>query len=160
LPAVRPAPGRRGDGAARNPSARRPPAPPRAITVHALADALAALEAATALGRPVSLLSAPGAAAYAGAGWFRALVDLARRRWPQAAATAMLDCGDRAELAQGALRVGLCDIVFTGRAGEAARLADIAGQQGARLHRRRPPALELAAAGDAAAACRAWLGRD
>ena len=137
-----------------------PATAPRAITVHGLADALAALEAATALGRPVVLLSAPGAAAHAGAGWFKALADLAGQHWPQAAATAMLDCGDRADLAQGALRAGLADIVFTGPASVAARLADIAGQQGARLHRRRPPALEIAEPGEAAAACRARLGRD
>src|SRR5215468_3671620 len=120
-----------------SPSRRRPrPATPRAVTVHGLADALAALEAAASLGRPVVLLSAPGAAAYAGAAWFKALVALARERWPMAEATAMLDCDDRAELVQGALREGLADLVFTGPAGTAARLADIARQQGARLHRR------------------------
>jgi hypothetical protein len=128
--------------------------------VHGLADALAALEAAASLGRPVILVSAPGAAAYAGAGWFKALVALARQRWPEAGVTAMLDCGDRAELVQGALRAGLADLVFTGPAGVAARLADIAGQQGARLHRSRPQSLEIADPGGALAACRVWLGRD
>jgi hypothetical protein len=128
--------------------------------VHGLADALAAVETAAALGRPVILVSAPGAAAYGGAGWFKALVALARERWPEANVTAMLDCGDRADLVQGALRAGLADLVFTGPAPVAARLADIAGQQGARLHRRRPPSLEIADPGGALAACRAWLGRD
>jgi len=128
--------------------------------VHGLADALASLEAAASLGRPVVLLSAPGAAAYAGAAWFRALVALARERWPAAAATAMLDCDDRAELVQGALREGLADLVFTGPAATAARLADIAGQQGARLHRRRPESLDIARPEQALAACRDWLGRD
>ena len=140
--------------------APRPPLAPRAVTVHALADALAALEAAAAIGRPVILLSAPGAAAYAGAGWFKALVGLACRRWPAVDVTAMLDCGDRAELVQGALRAGLSDVVYSGPAGIAARLADIAGRQGAHLHRRRPPALEIADPGTALAACRAWLGCD
>src|SRR5712671_5083257 len=55
-------------------------AAPRAVTVHGLADALAALEAAASLDRAVVLLSAPGAAAYAGAAWFKALVALARER--------------------------------------------------------------------------------
>ena len=130
------------------------------MTVHGLADALAALEAATALGRPVILLSGPGAAAYAGAAWFAALVALARERWPQAAVTAMLDCDDRADLVQGALRAGLVDLVFTGPPGVAAKLADIAGQKGARLHRRRPDSLEIAEPARAVAACRDWLGRD
>ena len=128
--------------------------------MHGLADALAAVEAAASLGRPVILVSAPGAAAYAGAAWFKALVTLARQRWPAVAVTAMLDCGDRAELVQGALRDGLADVIFTGPAGVAARLADIAGQQGARLHRSRPPTLEIADPGTALAACQAWLGRD
>ena len=133
---------------------------PRAVTVHGLADALAALEAAATLGRPVVLLSAPGAAGYAGAAWFKALVALARERWPSADATAMLDCDDRAELVQGALREGLADLVFTGPAATAARLADIARQQGARLYRRRPESLDIAQPERALAACRDWLGRD
>jgi hypothetical protein len=133
------------------------PREPRAVTVHGLEDALAAAAAAAALGRPVRLLSAPGAAAYAGAGWFAALVRLARQRQPQAALAATLDCGDRPELVQGALRAGLDDLVFTGPAAVAARLADIAGQRGARLRRRRPPALDLAGVADPAAACRGWL---
>jgi hypothetical protein len=128
--------------------------------VHGLADALAALEAATALGRPVILLSAPGAAAHAGAAWFKALVTLARERWPAAEATAILDCNDRAELVQGALREGLADLVFTGPAATAARLADIARQQGARLYRRRPESLDIAQPERALSACREWLGRD
>ena len=128
--------------------------------MHGLADALAALEAATSLDRPVVLLSAPGAAAYAGAAWFKALVALARERWPAASATAMLDCDDRAELVQGALREGLADLVYTGPAATAARLADIAGQQGARLYRRRPESLDIARPEQALAACRDWLGRD
>jgi hypothetical protein len=128
--------------------------------VHGLADALAALEAAAALGRAVVLLSAPGAAAYAGAAWFKALVALARDRWPAALVTAMLDCDDRAELVQGALREGLADLVFTGPAATAARLADIARQQGARLHRRRPESLDIARPEQALAACRDWLARD
>ena len=138
---------------------RRPPSALRAVTIHSLADALAALEAGAAVGRPVILLSAAGAAAYAGAGWFAAVIGRARQQWPAVDAIAMLDCGDRAELAQGALRAGLTDIVFTGPRGVAARLADIAGQSGARLHRKRPASLDLANEPDPPAACRAWLGR-
>lgn len=133
---------------------------PRAVVVHSLADAEAALKAAAALHRPVVLLSAPGAAAYAGAGWFAALVARARRRHPTAAASAVLDCGRRADLVQGALRQGLEDVLYVGPRATAARLADIARQAQARLHRKRPPALDLLGLADPEAACRAWLGRD
>ena len=52
-----------------------------AVVVHGLADA----EAALAVGRPVTLLSAPGAALYAGCLWWREMVARARaaiRRCP------------------------------------------------------------------------------
>jgi hypothetical protein len=133
---------------------------PRAVTVHGPEDALAAAAAAAELGRPVRLLSAPGAAAYAGAGWFAALVRLARERHPDALIAATLDCGDRPELVQGALRTGLDDLIYTGSAAIAARLADIAGQRGARLRRRRPRSLDLADVADTLTACRSWLARD
>lgn len=47
---------------------------PPAVIVHGLDNARTAL----APGRPVTLLSAPGAALYAGCGWWRALVRLAQ----------------------------------------------------------------------------------
>jgi len=132
----------------------------RAVIVHELADAEAALRAAEALGVPVILLSAPGAAAYAGAGWFAALIGHAGARCPQAKFTAMLDCAARADLVQAALRQGLKDVIYTGPGATAARLADIARRCGARLHPKAPPALDLFAAADRAAACRAWLDGD
>jgi hypothetical protein len=58
------------------------------------------------------------------------------------------------------LREGLADLVFTGPTATAARLADIARQQGARLHRRRPESLDVARPEQALAACRDWLARD
>ena len=47
---------------------------PPAVVIHGLPDALAALRS----GRPVTLLSGPGAASYACCGWWRALVARAR----------------------------------------------------------------------------------
>jgi hypothetical protein len=56
---------------------------PPAVTVHGLPHALAAL----APGRPVTLLSAPNAAVYAGVGWWRAVVAAA------GSPPDILDCG-------------------------------------------------------------------
>jgi fructose/tagatose bisphosphate aldolase len=136
-----------------------PRAIPRAIIVHGLADAEAALAAAEAAGVPVILLSAPGAASYAGIGWFKALAREAGRRCPEARYRAMLDCGDRPDLAQAAWREGMSDVVFTGRKAIAEKLDEIARRRKARLHRQAPEALDLFGAEDRAAACADWLKR-
>ena len=114
------------------------------IVVHSLAHAVAALSAAAEQGRPVVIASAPDAGIYAGSGWFGALLAAARAAVPAAAWTALLDCGDDAGAAMGAIRAGIEGVVFTGRADATARLADIAGQRGALLLTTRPePALDL-----------------
>jgi hypothetical protein len=116
------------------------------IIVHALGHAVAALRAAAAARRPVVLSSAPGAGGYAGAGWFRALVEAARAAVPEARFSAFLDCGDAAGPALAALRAEVEGVLFIGRADVAGRLADIARQHGARLDTVRPAAaLDLGA---------------
>jgi len=132
----------------------------KAVIIHELAHARAALTVAAELGVPVALWSAPGAAAYAGAGWFSAVLKRATAAVPAARFSGVLDCADRADLVQAALRQGLREVCYRGPAGFARRLADIAGQQQATLRRRRPPALDLAIARDPLVACRAWLARD
>ncbi len=114
------------------------------IIIHSVAHAVAALSAAAEAGRPVTLASAPDAGIYAGPGWFGALVAAARAAVPAAQGAALLDCGADAGAAQAAIRTGIEGIVFTGRADVADRLADVAGQRGARLLTARPaPALDL-----------------
>jgi hypothetical protein len=108
------------------------------FVVHSLAHAVAALEAAGE--RPVVLLSAPGAGVYAGAGWWRAVIEAACAAAPQAAFTALLDCGDDAGMAMAALRAGAQAVVFTGRTDVAERLQAIAARQGAQLLTARPQA--------------------
>lgn len=130
----------------------------RPVEIHGLADALIAAEAAAALGVPLMLLSAPGAGAYAGAGWWLGLVEAVRQAQPGLAVEAVLDCADRPGAVLAALRAGVRSVVFTGAAEAAAALADIAGQTGATLLTGRPEALGLRGRRDAAAACRAWLG--
>src|SRR5689334_5828389 len=116
-----------------------------AVVVHSLAHAVAALEAAAEVGRPVLLLSAVDAGLSAGPGWWRETIAAARNSAPAARAGALLDCGDDAGAAQGALRAEVEAIVFTGAAAVAERLADIARQHGGRVHRERPrAALDLA----------------
>ena len=132
----------------------------RAVIIHELAHARAALAAAAELGVAVELWSAPGAAAYAGAGWFDAVMRAAGNQAPAAVFTGVLDCDDRADLAQAALRQGLTHVCFRGAQAVAVRLADIARQYGATLHRRRPRALDLIYTDDPLAACRGWLAAD
>ncbi len=130
---------------------------PPAFVIHSLAHATAALAAADGLGVPVTLLSAPAAAAYAGPGWFRAVTGQAGAAHPGVAVTAVLDCGDMSGHALAALREGVMAIRFDGDT--AGKIADIAGQYGALVVAERPEALDLAAiAGrDMMAACTTWL---
>jgi hypothetical protein len=115
------------------------------IVVHGLAHAVVALQAAAEAGKPVTLLSAPDAGIAGGPGWWREMIAAAREAVPQAQCTSLLDCGDDAGAAQGAIRSSVAGIVFTGRADVAARLADIAGQRSVRLVTKRPEAaLDLA----------------
>ncbi len=121
-------------------------AEPPVIVVHSLAHAVAALTAAAEAGRPVTLVSAPDAGISGGPGWFREMIAAAREAVPAAQATAVLDCGDDAGAAQGAIRAGLDGVVFTGLPEVAERLADIARRRGVRLSTERPAAaLDLAA---------------
>lgn len=85
---------------------RRPPA----VVVHGLADARDAL----APGLPVTLVSAPGAALYAGAGWWTALMAAARAEHPDRSFDDLLDCGDAPGRAAEALRAGQRLIVLRG----------------------------------------------
>ena len=127
--------------------------------MHDLAQAREALAAAAELGVPVTVLSPPGAARYQGVGYFAALVAAARHAVPDAAATAVLDCGDAPALALAALRQGIEAVRVAAPAQVRARIADIARQSGGALVTGRVVALDLAAAGEPLAACRAWLGK-
>lgn len=73
---------------------------PPAVVVHGLKHARLAL----APGRPVLLLSGPGAAGYAGAGWWRAMIAAALAERPAGPAMPdALDCGSQAGRALEAL---------------------------------------------------------
>jgi hypothetical protein len=130
----------------------------KAVVVHDLDQAMAALAVAAELQRPVAIWSARRAALDLGIGWFAAVARLARAAEPRAEAIFILDCGSRADLVQEAFREGLGEACFTGRAAVAERLADIARKSRARLHMKRPRALDLARKVDIQSALRTYLG--
>ena len=111
-----------------------------AVIVHGVADAKAAL----APGLSVTLLSAPGAAMFAGCLWWREIVATARAACPDTAATDILDCADASGMAMGALRSGVCRLVLWPDAPGWDRVAAIAERQGGFVLRQAPAALDLA----------------
>lgn len=134
-----------------------PPSPPAgeapAVIVHGMADALRAL----APGRRLTLLSAPGAALFAGCAWWRDLATAARDAAPGLVAADILDCADATGRALAALRIGQRAIVLWPDApGRDSALA-AARSLGADVLAAPPPALDMAAA-DAAVRLPAWLG--
>jgi len=130
----------------------------KAVIVHSLEQAEAAVAVAAEHGAPLTLLSAEGAACFAGGLWFRELVALAGARHPEVEVTAILDCADRPGDVLAGLRLGLKLLRFSGSAATAQALAPIAEAQGAHLLTKRIEALDLLDQADPAAACRAWLG--
>jgi hypothetical protein len=122
------------------------------IVVHDLAQARAAVAAAADAGCAIELRSAPGAAAYAGVGYLKALGAAVGHEL-------LIDCGDDPGIAMAALRAGCRRLSFAGDAAMAQRLAEMAEQVGAVLAHETTAsdALELAPDDDAASACRSWL---
>lgn len=84
----------------------------RTVIVHSLGEATAALADGQVEGQAVVLLSAPGAALYAGCGWWHALVAAAQARYPEVSCTDILDCADGSGQAMAALRIGLTRLVL------------------------------------------------
>jgi hypothetical protein len=116
-----------------------------AVIVNGLADAVAALGAAR--GAPIMLLSAPGAALFAGCLWWREVVRQACDNVPGSDVIDMLDCADASGLALSALRIGQTAIVLYDTAPGYAAVVAIAAQRRAQVLPVAPPALDLAARG-------------
>ena len=116
-----------------------------AVTVHGLAQAVAAL----AHGRSVVLLSARGAALYAGCGWWRAMVAAARAEHPGSVCLDILDCADAPGRAFEALRIGQKTLVLEAGCPGHAAAAGAAAICGALLLSARPASLDLACPGAA-----------
>jgi predicted nicotinamide N-methyase len=123
------------------------------VIIHSAEDARRAL----AVGLPVTLGSAPGAALYAGAGWWCALMRQMRDAHPDRVFNDILDCGDAPGRAAEALRRGARTLVL---ADAPPAMADAVGRlavaYGARVLPAMPPALDLAQHGSARRLV-AWL---
>jgi hypothetical protein len=111
-----------------------------AVIVHGLTDAKTAL----APGLPVTLLSAPGAAQFAGCLWWREIVSAACAGCPNTVVIDILDCADASGMAMGALRSGVFRLVLWPEAPGWASVAAIAERQGGFVLRGAPEALDLA----------------
>lgn len=131
----------------------------KAIVIHSLVEARAAFAAAASAGVPLTVLSGPGAAAYAGPGWFAEILRLTQAEHPRVAVTAILDCADQPGRALAALRHGIKTLRLGGNRQARARVAAIATQRGARLDDATYDTLDLAGSEDPLAAARAFLGR-
>jgi len=129
----------------------------RPIIVHSLAEARAAVAAAAELGVPVVLASAPDAAGYLGALWFRELIQMASAERPEVQVGALIDCGDQPGHVMAALRQGLKRIRFTGPKTTAETLGSLASQYGAEIITGALRAHDLIDQAKPETACRRWL---
>ncbi len=109
------------------------------FVVHSLAHALAAARAAGP--RPIALSSAPGAACYAGVGWFLEILAETRKLMPEADVAAILDCGDDAAVAIEALRAGAEEVRIRGAAAD--QVAEIAAALGTRANGPEGPIIDM-----------------
>ncbi len=116
------------------------------VIVHGLGDAVAALalgatsKAWASSKAGVTLLSAPGAALFAGCGWWKALVEAARAQYPDVPCIDILDCADGTGQALAALRIGLSRLVLWPAAPGRDAIVAIAESRGGFVLPAAPPA--------------------
>jgi hypothetical protein len=110
-----------------------------AVVIHGLADARIVL----AIGLPVTLLSARGAALFAGSAWWRALVSKARDEHPDVAIDDILDCADASGLALSALRLGQRSLILEAAAPGWSAVAAIATSLGGEVLAHRPASIDM-----------------
>ena len=113
-----------------------------AIIFHNLRQAECSLEASVDLSCHVFLLTAPGAARYGGPEYFWAMVQAAYDRYPQAKATALLNCGNDSALAQMALHIGWRHLVLSGRGSVRTKVQQIAEAYGGKVLARPPKSFD------------------
>ncbi|MEQ9557675.1 MAG: hypothetical protein RIG67_18045 [Rhodospirillales bacterium] len=135
---------------------RQPAAPPASVVIHDLNHAKQALSAARRTGRPVHLVSAPGAGGYLGPALFKQIVDQARAAEPAARATACLDCADEPGTALDALRQGVEAVSLSAAPEVLAKIESAAIAAGAKMAHRPAQALDMADA-DANRRLDTWL---
>lgn len=99
------------------------------VIVHHLAQAKAVLQVAKEFDLKVQLRSNPGAAAYAGVGFLKALGDAIGQ-------DLIVDCDDDPGIAMAALRSGLKQLLFSGPADLTLRLSQMAARYGGQIRGR------------------------
>lgn len=130
---------------------------PRVI-VHSPAHVRAALCAAAAAGRPVTLVSAADAARYQGPGWLLRVARRAAESVPSARWTLVLDAGDAPGFALAALENGVPAVAVKGLPAEVvSRLQAMAEALGAAVMERPSDALDLLGHADPEGACRTLM---
>jgi hypothetical protein len=102
----------------------------KTVTIRNLAEARAALDAARAAGEKPALASPPDAAIQYGVLFYVKLSEALAAEYPDLKPVIAVDCGDRADLAHDAMRLGLKSITFRGDPRSAEKLADIAANLG------------------------------
>ena len=114
----------------------------KTVTVSNLAQARAALDAARvqgeAAGETIALASPPDAMIQYGVLFFVKLCEQLSAEYPELKPVIAVDCGDRADLAHDAMRLGLKSIVFRGDPRMAETLAAIAGTLGVKFESHAP----------------------
>lgn len=129
----------------------------RAIIFHSLAHAVAALAAARETGADICLVTAPGAARYAGPDHLKKIIDLALADHEGSPPDVLIDCGEDAGPAMSALRAGWKVMAFNGEPTVKRKIADMAAQCGASIIERPVEVLDLLDEPDPDAACQRWL---
>ncbi len=133
---------------------------PPTIIIHNLEHAVAAARGAAASGIALRAESAPGAAAFAGAGWFGALIEAAEAAAPGAEVLWVLDCGAAPGLALGAVRAGIPALRLSAPKAVRSKVAEIAAAAGCRLiEGGAGPRLDLLDAADPEAEVSRFLAR-
>ena len=128
------------------------------IIVHDLDEAVAALIASSDMDIAVTLVSPKGAASYAGPGWFRALICLAKEKVPDSQFDSILDCSEDSGQALAALRVGVKAINYKVSEKKVLKVRDIAHQTGTELLEiDYSQALDLSLHDNKSSASRDWL---
>lgn len=126
--------------------------------VHDAAHVQAALRAAHASGRPVTLVSAPGAGHYLGAGYFHAMIEAGAAGIDTALiAGTVLDCDDRPGTALAALRAGMPAVRLRAGSEVLRKVGEIARKLGAAVNPETGPTLDLLDEAEPERACRNWL---
>jgi hypothetical protein len=100
----------------------------KTVTVTNLIQARAALNAARASGERVRLQSEEDAVPRYGVLYFVKMTERLASEYPELRPDIAVDCGDRADLAHAAMRLGLRNIVFHGDPRMAEKLAAIAAE--------------------------------